>query len=187
MRQAASGIQLSYLNPKTRLRECALGKGLFAGADISKGEVIIDWACGPGVHVSTKESYEHERTGNKYTLQIDDDLHLVSVYLIEDCDYINHSCAPNCGFSTPYCLVAMRGIRKGEELFFDYAMSEAAECFTLDCKCGSEKCRKTITGSDWKIKSLQKEYQNYFSPYILKKIDAQIHEKSAKQSTAYHP
>ncbi|MBU2613459.1 hypothetical protein KJ925_03335 [Patescibacteria group bacterium] len=50
-------------------------------------------------------------------------------------------------------------------------MSEASD-YTMTCACGTERCRKTVTGNDWKIPDLQKRYAGYFSDYIQRKIDA---------------
>ncbi len=55
---------------------------------------------------------------------------------------INHSCDPNCeteGDDDHIWIEAMRDIKKGEELSYDY-------CFDVDdyeehpCKCGSKNC-----------------------------------------------
>ncbi len=55
--------------------------------------------------------------------------------------YFNHSCEPNLGVRNRSDLYALRTIRKGEELTFDYAttMDESFECL-----CGSKRCRRTI-------------------------------------------
>jgi hypothetical protein len=46
----------------------------------------------------------------------------------EKANYTNHSCDPNAGFgSSPISLVAMRDVQVGEEITFDYAMSECIE------------------------------------------------------------
>ncbi len=36
--------------------------------------------------------------------------------------YINHSCNPNAGFKGQIFMVAMRKIKRGEEITYDYAM-----------------------------------------------------------------
>lgn len=163
--------QNSYLTPKTKVSECLHGRGLFAIQKILKDELIIDWQDGPGVIYSTAEAQQCELSGNPYTLQVDVSSHLVSVHLVEDCDYINHSCEPNCGMQGRFALVAMRDIFVGEELTYDYAMTEAADYFRLDCLCGHPSCRGLIKGSDWQQKELRKKYGNYFSQYILKMLE----------------
>lgn len=83
--------------------------------------------------------------------------------------YLNHSCQPNLGLRGNVIIVAMRDIEAGEELCPDYAMIFNNE-MKFECKCGVKNCRQTVTGKDWKLKELQKKYQNYFSSYLLKKI-----------------
>jgi len=86
--------------------------------------------------------------------------------------YINHSCDPNCGCPGDYRrLVAIRDIEEGEEITYDYAMTEKEPDWSMKCKCGEPDCRKTITGNDWKIESLQNKYKGYFIDYIQKEID----------------
>jgi SET domain-containing protein len=36
-------------------------------------------------------------------------------------------------------LVAMRDIKKGEEIAYDYALTECHEAFRLNCRCGTAK------------------------------------------------
>ena len=41
-------------------------------------------------------------------------------------DWVNHSCEPNCGLSGQIALVALRRLEPGEEVCFDYAMSDGS-------------------------------------------------------------
>lgn len=66
--------------------------------------------------------------------------------------WINHSCDPNCEAieeEDRIFIYALRDIRPGEELFYDYALEldepitkELAEEFA--CHCGRSKCRGTM-------------------------------------------
>jgi SET domain-containing protein len=63
--------------------------------------------------------------------------------------YINHSCEPNCEPRVEdghIYIYALRDIREGEELCYDYAYErEADEKDALyPCRCGSPRCRGTI-------------------------------------------
>jgi hypothetical protein len=71
-----------------------------------------------------------------------------------------------------YTLIAKREIKAGEEITADYALWENDPSFrsTWICKCGSQSCRKTITGSDWKLTDVQEKYRDHFSPLINKLI-----------------
>ncbi len=95
----------------------------------------------------------------------------------EPADFFNHSCEPNCGFKGQIFLVAMRPIRKGEEVTFDYAMvvSESVSSnivFEMHCRCQTKSCRRIITENDWKLPLLQQKYKGFFSHYLQEKIDA---------------
>jgi len=63
------------------------------------------------------------------TMQIDEHLYLVSGETADPGDYVNHSCTPNCGLAGNMLVVAMRDIAIGEELTFDYAMSDGGGAF----------------------------------------------------------
>jgi hypothetical protein len=89
--------------------------------------------------------------------------------------YVNHSCHPNAGFQGQIFMVAMRAIRTGEEVLYDYAMvmhsnAKSSSYFTMECHCGHSACRKKITEDDWMNPVLQKRYDGYFQWYLQEKI-----------------
>jgi len=92
--------------------------------------------------------------------------------LREPGDSINHSCLPNCGLRNATQLITMRDIAVGEELTYDYAMSDTSDYDEFECACRSDNCRVRITGNDWKLLDLQTRYQQIFSPYVQRKIQA---------------
>lgn len=161
----------SYISPKVKIGKSKIGKGLFALKKIRKGELIIDYTKGPGKFLPTKEADKLYEKGNDYMIQVDDDLFFVATTKeeLEDADFLNHSCNPNCGIQGTLKIIAIRDIEPGEEITFDYAMCESSE-YEIKCNCGSSNCRKVITGNDWKIKELQKKYKGFFSDYLQKKI-----------------
>jgi len=42
--------------------------------------------------------------------------------------------------------------------------------YEMECQCGSEACRKLITGADWRKLELQQKYDGYFSWFIQRRI-----------------
>ncbi len=166
---------LSWVHPDLMVAASPSGgNGVYASADIIKGTTVVMY----GGHVMTleQESALDDRIRD-YPHQIDD--HLVigpsQVDEIQTSDYINHSCDPNCGFTGQIRLIAMRDIKKGEEVTFDYAMvvsqtKYVLSAYELECKCGSMRCRGTITANDWRLPELQSRYRGYFQEYIEKKI-----------------
>lgn len=86
--------------------------------------------------------------------------------------YINHSCDGNIGFNDNGDFTAIKNIKRGEELTYDYGLAESNPRFKMTCHCGTKKCRRIITGNDWKNKDYQKKnYQNLLP--ILKSIITQ--------------
>jgi len=100
--------------------------------------------------------------------------------LIED--YVNHCCDGNAWYEGDDLLVAMRDIAEGEEIYYDYALTENHPDFQFPvCLCKKSKCRGTVTGNDWQRPELQRKYGRHFLPHVLRSIDA--HNK-AKADTA---
>jgi hypothetical protein len=106
----------------------------------------------------------------RLSLQVEEGLYLVSTH-DGPADWVNHSCDPNAGIYGQIALVARRDILPGEEICFDYAMSDGSPYDQFDCQCGSSLCRSRITGDDWQRPELWERYAGYFSPYIQRRID----------------
>ena len=85
-------------------------------------------------------------------------------------DMFNHSCEPNCGAFGTSSVISLSEIAIGEELTFDYAMTDSLEYDQFDCACGKSNCRGKITGKDWQNPEIQKKYNKYFSSFISKLI-----------------
>ena len=83
---------------------------------------------------------------------------------------VARSCAPNAGLAGQLTLVAMRDIRRGEQICYDYAMTDASQYDEFLCQCGAPECRGRITGRDWSLPHLWESYGGHFSPYILRRI-----------------
>lgn len=163
-------MKRSYLTPKAHVRECKIGKGIFAVERIGKGEVVIDFTTGPGIYLPLLEAQKHEEAGNHFIIQVSETTFLAAVNGPESTDYVNHSCEPTCGVRGLVTFVAMRDIPPGEEITFDYAMTESFWMYRMECDCGTPSCRGAVTGNDWKKRTLRKKYRGYFSDYIEKKI-----------------
>jgi len=61
---------------------------------------------------------------------------------------LNHDCEPNLGVRenafSAYDFIALREIAAGEEVTFDYAMTEYELAVPLSCACGAVDCAGTI-------------------------------------------
>jgi SET domain-containing protein len=163
-----STMTFSYINSKCEARDHAEGGcGVFALANIPAGELISLW----GGRIVRKDELDPSMPRfTQRVLQMDEDLYLLTAEEKEPNDCFNHSCEPNLGFFGQIGLVAMRDVSAGEELTFDYAMSDGGPYDEFDCYCGSKSCRGKVTGNDWKLPSLWKKYDGYFSPYLARRI-----------------
>jgi SET domain-containing protein len=92
-------------------------------------------------------------------------------------DYINHSCEPNCYFhivGNRAILYSLYVIPAGAELTFDYSTTstESKDTWVMECKCGSYKCRKIISGFQYLDPALQEHYKskNILPLYITHNI-----------------
>jgi SET domain-containing protein len=143
------------------------GSGSFAVSKISKGEIVASFG-GNVIDQSKLTNYSADRVSR--SLQLSKDIYLLSGNVPEPGDMINHSCDPNCGIAGTSSVQALRDVEIGEELTFDYAMSDSSQYDEFVCACGKEKCREKITGTDWQKEELQARYRNYFSSYIERLI-----------------
>nr|WP_254435907.1 SET domain-containing protein-lysine N-methyltransferase [Ruegeria arenilitoris] len=120
-------------------------QGSFATSDIPEGQLIRRMS---GEVLSFEEVLSRILSGQLSPddpLQIDADLY---IDLDAQSLAINHSCSPNAGIRGQNELVAIRDIRAGEEVTFDYSTTVssdvAAEDWSMDCQCHSANCRQTI-------------------------------------------
>jgi uncharacterized protein len=167
----------SWLSPRLVIRESRIhDKGVFAAEAIRRGERLVIFG---GEVMRIDEIKDLPEGLQDFPMQIEERFVLGCRRPSlgpEEPDFINHSCDPNCGFKGQIFLVAMRDIRKDEEITFDYAMvvSESqgsAVVFEMDCACGSPLCRGSITENDWRLPDLRARYAGFFSQYLQERID----------------
>ena len=149
------------------------GRGLFATADIAKGEIVAV----KGGHIVDRETLRREITPRlgPVEIQIGDDLFIAPVTDEErelSMLYSNHSCDANLGMRGEITFVAMRDIAAGEELTHDWCTTDDDD-YSVKCNCRSPNCRGTFTGKDWRRRNCKKRYAGYFSAYLAKLILAQ--------------
>ena len=135
-------------------RSAIQGKGAFATRDIRKGERVGEYT---GERISWEEAdarYDDESQGRHHTFlfEVDDETVIDAAVGGNPSKYINHSCDPNCEATIEHGHVfidAVKNIKKGEELFYDYSYvldepHTAAVKKRYPCWCGAKKCRGTI-------------------------------------------
>lgn len=133
------------------------GLGVYASRSFKKGELV-------GLVSGTIQSKQ-----TAYTIQIGWDQHLLPN---EPFVYINHSCDPNLGVRSDEngipAFVAFRDIAEGEELHFDYAMTEYKPIneFDMTCHCGSKLCRGKLGYYSELTEELKEKYRDYTAAYL---------------------
>lgn len=151
------------------IRHPEKGHGLYATRPFKAGELLCMW----GGDILTTEQFAHCHAQHRmHSVQVAEDLYIVPYGGPEPADYVNHSCEPNAGIKGQIAVVAMRDIEPGEEICFDYAMTDATPYDEFNCACGSAQCRGLVTGRDWARPELQARYEGWFSYYVQTLIDA---------------
>ena len=135
--EAISTIKERFTTEQFFVEECAVGLGVFANRDIRAGEVILEIE-GPLIDFA-----ETKRRGPRecMAIQIGRDRYIDTQ---PPGVLVNHSCNPNSGIKQNRYLVALREIRKGEEVFYDYSTTMEEHSFTMRCLCGEPNCRGVI-------------------------------------------
>jgi hypothetical protein len=161
---------LSYISPKATVRDSPIhGRGLFAVAPISKGDIVA--IKGGYIYDRARRESLPPRLGST-DIPIADGFFIGPMHEDEregGMIFSNHSCDPNIGVQGQIVFVAMRDIQFGEELTHDWATTDD-ETYEMLCHCGAANCRRVITGQDWRRKALQEKYQDYMSWYLQQKI-----------------
>lgn len=152
------------------------GKGVFAVAPFKKGETICVFG---GERISIPELKRRYKEGKE---RISDPLQISErQYLDVDKPfvYVNHSCEPCAGFVKTCTLIALRDIKIGEEITFDYSATEWTwEHFgenmewEMKCVCGSKTCRGTVTQFPFLPKKIMRQYvkSGIVQDFIMRKI-----------------
>ena len=131
--------------PLVEMRDQAGFKGVFAREDISRDSVIFRLR---GTITTTPSKYTIQLASNRHlnfpaTRKTNDDL--------DYCwQYLNHHCEPNGYIDTAaltFC--ALRKIKRGEEITFNYLTTESAMAVPFNCICGSSNCFGFIQGRDF--------------------------------------
>ena len=160
-----------YLTPKAVVQASGNRVTSVAIKPIAAGETVAAFGGGC-VSAAALAALPLEQQGR--SIQIDEDLFMAGSVFASAADMVNHSCSPNCGIRSGVVLVAMHDIAVGQELTYDYAMTDGSINDEFECECRSANCRGTITGSDWMRPELQIAYRGYFSPYLARRIAALV-------------
>jgi hypothetical protein len=127
-----------------------IGDGLFASDDIAAGREILQFS-GP---LRTLAEVRAKGPLAANALQIG----LTSYIDLEPPGrLVNHSCDPNAAVFDNIRLVALRTIIAGEEILFDYSTT-ISDGWTMECHCGSRRCRGLVVAFQLLPRPLQLKY-----------------------------
>jgi SET domain-containing protein len=123
----------SDTNGRFAVKRSSVGLGLYAMQPIARGELVVEYT---GRLLPSDEAY---RKGGKYLFEVN------SRWIVDGSGrenisrYINHSCRPNCEPRTRrmrILIYALRAIRPGEELTYDYGKEYFDELIRpKGCRC----------------------------------------------------
>ncbi len=112
------------------------GEGVFADINFKKGDIVMKWNT--SMTLTHKEAKRIPKRFRKYLVAYKGKF----IMSATPEKYLNHSCKPNTKEGS-LCDVAIRDIKKGEELTTDYSI-DAPHHFKMKCSCGSKKCRNIV-------------------------------------------
>ena len=162
---------------KVTLKDCSLGKGLFASEWIRANDLVF--------YINGRElTYEEGLRlpcGGDHTVQIGPNRYINPQYPSK---FINHSCDPNAGLRDGIRVVALRDIRPGEQVCFDYSTCVLERSWRMDCACGSPNCRRVIGDFDQLPRALQQRYieLGIVQPFILEMLQVRLPEAFTARS-----
>jgi len=151
------------------------GVGVFAVADIGEGEKVADgireeeyedlvpWKEFEGYDTDVRRKIRDFCIGTQEGFIPPEGLDFNKLSIEW---YLNHSCEGNCGFNDKGDFIAIREIKRGEELTYDYGLAESNPNFAMTCTCGSKKCRRIITGNDWKDEGFRHRNREHMLPHL---------------------
>lgn len=130
------------------------GKGVYATVPIRKGARIIEYT---GKHLPWKEAIDlpardADDPYHTFFFSLDNGDVIDAAIGGNESRWINHSCDPNCETTEEddrIFVYALRSLRLGDELFYDYKIVPAERRTRklekeFTCHCGSAKCRGTM-------------------------------------------
>lgn len=143
--------------PKVRIKATReRGQGVFATRIIHKGELAVRGKKVKQVLIRTTHSF-----------QMDFSTH---VQLDKTARSINHSCDPNTGVRNNmlggYDFIALRSIKKDEEITWNYETTEYVSIAVKTCLCGSKNCKRIITGFKYQSEYIVERFGIYIANYL---------------------
>ena len=116
--------------------------GVYAGENIPANRKVMEYT---GERCNRKETKKRAEREFNYMFTLDSYWALDGTVGGSGAEYINHCCDPNIRawvYKGHILYMAIRNIKKGEELTVDYHFAKDVE--KVPCSCGAANCRGTI-------------------------------------------
>lgn len=131
-------------------------RGLYANKDFKEGDRIIEYKGKKVTHKEVEKNQKYDNTKAIYLFTLNKKYCLDGDTANNTAKFINHSCDPNCDvdiINGKIWISAVKDIKKGEELSYDYAFSFDKDFRQFPCLCGSTNCCGYIVRDDqrWRI------------------------------------
>ncbi|HVV26168.1 MAG TPA: SET domain-containing methyltransferase [Candidatus Saccharimonadales bacterium] len=140
----------------TITKTTAKGSGVFAAKNIKKGQLVVH---GRGLYRVKDRTVHSFQLGKDKFMQLD-----------KLARSINHSCEPNLGVRNNDCngydFIALRDIKAGEELTWDYETTEYEVLWFKECTCGSKRCRHQIRGFKFLDRKTRESFGEFMADYL---------------------
>jgi len=148
-----------YISDKIEVRDTKKGKYLVVVNKIIENEAIFEF------------EKKFIKKSTRTSMQIDDSVHQESTNTNALENFLNHSCKPN-GYIKFQDLTyrALRIIKKGERLTFNYNTTEWDMREKFQCECEFNNCYGQIAGFKYLTHEQQKELEPLLSPFLKKKL-----------------
>lgn len=136
------------------------GTGLYAKQNFKKGDVI-DVLTGTKYRKLNKDV--HDVLGNERWIKLDRKLVVDPAFPFS---HINHCCEANAGILDKGIFVAIKSIKKGEEVTFDYAIQEDDARWFMKCTCGAKNCRGYVRSVHFIPLKQFRKYEAFMPSYF---------------------
>lgn len=113
--------------------------GGFARCRVRKGTPLIEYV---GERITKAEAAKRVEADNPFIFCLDDEFDVDGDVTWNPARFLNHSCEPNAEaeiFGDQIWILALRDIRPGEEITFNYSY-DMENYEEHRCRCGSAKC-----------------------------------------------
>jgi SET domain-containing protein len=124
------------------------GLGGFARVDVAEGTRVIEYL---GERITKQESLRRCQDDNVFIFTVNNEFDLDGSVEWNPARLLNHSCSPNCEaqcVDDRIWIVAVRLIRAGEEVTFDYGY-DLEHYGDHPCHCGARDCLRYIVSSEF--------------------------------------